>query len=127
MGEQSTRQSLAFAAASGLVSLVPIGRAPRGAKVAVVAVSGIAAGAAGFVALNRPDVLGAIRAPVPAPQSALIGASLGGVAAGATALGIAMDRAFEQALVRRGVPHPRLALGAAGAVLSYVLDRMDRR
>lgn len=127
MGEKSPRQTLAFAAVSGLVSLVPIGRAPRGMKVALVAASGIAGGAAAFIALNRPDVFAASRVPVPAPQSAVIGAGVGGVAAGATALGIVMDRAFEQALVRRGVPHPRLALAAAGAVMSYVLDTLDRR
>lgn len=119
MGEQSPRQSLAFAAASGLVSLVPIGRAGRRVKVALSAASGATAGVAGFVVLRRQ--------PLPVPQAALIGAGMAGAVAGATALGIVMDRAFEEALVRRGVRRPRLAMGVAAVGLSYVLDVLDRR
>ncbi|GAA3531933.1 hypothetical protein AFL01nite_20330 [Aeromicrobium flavum] len=119
MGARETRQSLAFAALTGLVSVVPIGRAPRRVRIAVAATSGAVAGGAAFLALRSKDV--------PAPPSALAGAGLGGVAAGATALGFTVDRAFEQALVRRGVPHPRLVLGVLGAGLSYALDVLDRR
>lgn len=127
MGEQSPRQSLAFAALTGLASIVPVGRASRGVRLAVGAASGVAAGGAVYVALNRPDVIAAAREPVPVPQSAAIGAGVGALVAGTMVAGFAMDRAFEQALVRRNVPHPRLVLGAAGAVLSYTLDVLDRR
>ena len=127
MGEQSPRQTLAFAVTTGLASVVPIGRAPRGVKVALSAGTGVAAGAAAFVALRRPDLIAASREPVPAPQSAVVSAGVGALAAGATVAGIATDRAFERALVRRGVRHPRLWLGVAGAVLSYAMDELDRR
>ena len=127
MGKQSPRQSLAFAALTGVVSVVPIGRASRGVRAAVAAASGVAAGGATYVALNRPDVIACSREPVPARQSAAVGAGVGALVAGVMAVGFVMDRAFEQALVRRNVPHPRLVLGVAGAVLSYALDVVDRR
>lgn len=127
MGKQSPRQSLAFAALTGIASIVPIGRAPRGVRAAVAGASGVLAGGATYVALNRPDVIAAPREPVPAPQSAAIGAGVGALVVGATVVGFVVDRAFEQALVRWNVPHPRLVLGAAGAVLSYALDVLDRR
>ncbi|MCD9153566.1 hypothetical protein [Aeromicrobium duanguangcaii] len=127
MGAQSPRQSLLLAVATGVVSILPIGRAPRGVKAALAAGTGLTAGGAAFVALRRPDLIAAAREPVPARQSAVVSAGLGVLAAGATVAGIATDRAFERALVRRGVAHPRLVLGVAGAVLSYAMDVLDRR
>ena len=82
---------------------------------------------AAYVALTRPDLIDADREPVAAPPSAAIGAGVAVLTGGAAAVGFAVDRAFERGLVRRGVKHPRLVLGAAGAVLSYAVDVLDRR
>lgn len=127
MAEQSPRQSVVFAALTGLASIVPIWRAPRPVRVALVAGTGLVAGGAAYVALSRPDMVDADREPVAAPQSAAVGTGVAVLAGGATAVGFTVDRAFEQGLVRRGVKHPRLVLGAAGAVLSYAIDVLDRR
>ncbi|GAA2078397.1 hypothetical protein IDH50_01255 [Aeromicrobium tamlense] len=127
MADQSPRQSLVFAALTGLASIVPIWRAPRPVRFALVAGTGLVAGGAAYVALTRPDLIDADREPVAAPQSAAVGTGVAVLAGGATAVGFAVDRAFEQGLVRRGVKHPRLVLGTAGAVLSYAIDVLDRR
>lgn len=127
MADQSLRQSLAFAALTGLASVVPVWRAPRPVRLAFVAGTGLVSGGAAYVALHRPDLIDADREPLPAPQSAGVGIGLGALAAGAATAGLAADRAFERGLVRRGVQHPRLVLGVAGAVLAYALDVLDRR
>ncbi|MBC9225745.1 hypothetical protein GL325_05365 [Aeromicrobium sp. 636] len=127
MGAHSPRQSLVVALATGVVSVVPIGRAPRRVRAAVVAGTGLVAGGAMFTALNRPHVVGFEQQPTPARPAAAIGAVVGAAAAGAMAVGVVLDREAEQFLVRRGVRRPRLVLGVAGAVLSYVFDALDRR
>lgn len=127
MGAQSPRQSLALAVVTGAVSTIPVWRAPRGVKRAAIAGFGLAAGAGAYAAFRRPDLLGAKREPVPARASVAIAAVTVGVTGGATALAFTLDRVFEQALVRRGIGHPRLVMGAAGAVLSYGMDMIDRR
>lgn len=126
MAVQSTPQSLVFAAMTGAVSLVPLWRAPRPVRTALVAGSGLAMGAGVFTVLTRPDLFDADRDPVPAPASAAVGAAAATVAAGAVAVGITADRLLEQFLVRRGVRRPRLVIGVVGFAGSYALDVLDR-
>jgi len=113
--------------ATGALSVVPIGRAPRRVRTALVAGTGLVAGGAMFTALNRPEVLGRDQEPTPARPAAAIGAAVATAAAGAVALGVVLDREAERFLVRRGVRRPRLVLGVAGGVLSYAIDMLDRR
>lgn len=127
MGVQSPRQSLVFAVLTGVVSTVPVWRAPRGVRTALIAGSGALAGGAMFTALNRPHVLGSQQDPAPVPVAAAIGTAVGAAASSAVALGLVLDREAERFLVRRGVRRPRIVLGVAGGALSYVLDVLDRR
>jgi len=120
-------RSTALALATGAASVVPLWRAPRAVRAAVVAGAGIAAGAATFVGARVPEAFGGSHDPVPVRPAAAVAVAAGGLMAAATVAGIALDRSGERLLVRRGVRHPRLVLGVAGAALSWLADAAERR
>ncbi|WP_313408258.1 hypothetical protein [Aeromicrobium sp.] len=127
MGAQSPRQSVVLALVTAAVSTVPIWRAPRPVRTVLLAGTGALAGGGAFTALSRPHVFGLQQEPAPAPVAASVGAAAGIASAGAMALALVLDREAERFLVRHGVRRPRLVLAAAGGVLSYAMDVLDRR
>lgn len=121
------QRSTAIALATGAASVVPLWRAPRAVRAAVVAGAGLATGAVTFVGARVPEAFGASQDPAPVRPAAAIAVAAGGLMAAATVAGISMDRVAERFLVGRGVRRPRLVLGVAGAALSWLADGAERR
>ncbi|WP_229053172.1 hypothetical protein [Aeromicrobium sp. Leaf350] len=124
------RASLAFSVLAGAVSAVPIGRASRRTRrlVAGLAAGGTALAAAVAVRdlLQEADAPPRLSPRELAAPAATAGAAAA-VAAGVMASSFAVDRRMEAALVKRGVTRPRLLIGVAAAVMSFLADRVDGR
>lgn len=121
------QRSAVTALATGAASVVPIWRAPRGVRAAIAVGGGVAVAGAAFAGARVPEAFDGTHEPVGVRPAAVIAAAAGGLMAGATLAGFAMDRSAERFLVQRGVRHPRLVLGAVGAGLSWLADAASRR
>ncbi|GAA1737349.1 hypothetical protein [Aeromicrobium alkaliterrae] len=124
------RASLVFAVVAGSLSAVPIGRASRRTRriVAGVAAGGTAVAAGVAVrGLQRDAEVPAQLTPRELVAPVATASAAAAVAAGVMASSFAMDRRMEAALVKRGVSRPRLVIGVAAGVLSFLSDRVDGR
>ncbi|GAA2174331.1 hypothetical protein GCM10009846_19870 [Agrococcus versicolor] len=113
----------ASVAASGAITLVPIGRMSQGAQrglgaALTVVPTAIMAGVARRRLGERPD----------ARRMAIAAGAVAGVAATSLALweaSVALDQAIERGLVRRGVRRPRVAMAVGVAALSAAGEVVD--
>lgn len=110
-------QSLALTGLlSSALGTIPLSRLPRPLQVGYVVLPGALTAGATYLALRSAKGGGQQRTRA---HSAGWSVGLGGLAVGAGAAGLWMDRAIENALRRRGVPFPRLAMGiATGGVMT---------
>ena len=134
----SYRGLVASAVASGIVTvLVPPARIPARVRRSVHAGLGLAAAGATAWTLGRtaasepgqPDDDSRPAAPHPFPLRTRLAIStvVGALAAASSAAGMGLDAVAERALVRRGVPHPRVWMGVAAAALSAATAWADTR
>lgn len=125
-------RTLAFAAASGVVELVPFHRARGCARAAIIAAPGLAyAGTVAWATTRRGSAALQRTAPEIAVPGKINGQLIGVTAAislvlsGGTAASLVLDGASERLLVRRGVSNPRLVMAAAGALLGWITEYLD--
>lgn len=122
-----TARTAAISVATALGSAVPLWRAPRAVRGALVAGSGLLTGGAAFVSLRTPEEIEADRQALSVPAAAGAGVAFGALAAGAVVAGLAVDREVERFLLRRGVGRPRLVMGVAAGALHWAIEGLERR
>ena len=134
----SCRRFVGRAVLSGIATaLLPPDRIPPVARQLVHVGLGLAAATATVSAPERQEPTGPGQPPDavrPMPQEAVpmrtrvaLGMMMGSLAAVCSAVGMRMDTAAEQALVRRGVRRPRLWIGIAATALAATMSWVDAR
>lgn len=101
------RSAIVDGVATGVLTLYPLGRAPKPVRIAWVAIPSAVAGA-----------LGAIGAREARMASIVTGAGVAAAVAGLQTVSLQVDRAIERRLRQWGVPKPRLAMGVAAGALA---------
>ncbi|SDH58596.1 hypothetical protein [Agrococcus jejuensis] len=115
--------SAASIASSGAFTLIPIGRLPRGARWGIgVGLSFVPAAVAASLAHRR------MRERVASeriPTTAGVGVAVGAVSLGAWEASARVDRAVDEALVRRGVRRPRVVMAIGAAAIAGAIELLD--
>lgn len=129
-------RTLAFGAVNGLVTLIPIHRAATWQKAVVCLAPGvIVASLMPIVAarqradeprnLDDPDGAGPEDRALLRPRVLGLSTAVGGLAIGTMVAGLAIDRALERFLDRRGVRRPRVVMAVAGTVIAVAAEYLD--
>lgn len=135
---QLSRTRLVSLAAGTIVStgvgMIPLHRLPRTVRTGYVVLPGLFLTGSLFLALRRggPRILDdevevATGPRIPTVSESALFLALGGIAAGAGAASIRVDRGIEDLLRRRGVPRPRVWMGIASGAFTLAMAVLEAR